>query len=535
MSKLSQYLNQHLVGEVIVEPETRQKFATDNGPLEYLPEMVVYPYSTSDIRKLTLFAWQLAQKGHRLSITPRGGGTNGTGAAIGSGAVLALTKHMNSMLEFDAKQRLVRLQPGMSFEALRAALALQEMELPAFASAPSDATIGGALADGRRSGESSDVVDKLEVVLANGDVIQTERLTKRDFRKKLGQQGMEGDIYRGVDRLIEDNKQLVDAISTQDGGGYASIADVKRSDGSFDLTPLFLGSQGTLGIISEMILKLEYAPTAWEFVIGMFYDAGSARDALDQVMKVGASSVEWIDASLFRQAAALGKEVDFVKEAENEGPLATVLVATMNDTSARARAKKAKKIARIYTQFGAYVKRIEESGAPVLPMLDSTLRLVFESSDNGGHALPLMRGAHVPLDRFEEFTSAVASLSTKYHTGLPLHGSVADGIWHVRPSLNLDKVSGKQAVFKLVDDYAELVSKFGGYMASVSGEGRLQGFSTHKRFDEDQATLYEDIKLLFDPHDILNSDVKKAGDIHATVKRLRGAYTPTDGARQTHF
>ena len=149
MSKLSQYLNQHLVGEVIVEPETRQKFATDNGPLEYLPEMVVYPYSTSDIRKLTLFAWQLAQKGHRLSITPRGGGTNGTGAAIGSGAVLALTKHMNSMLEFDAKQRLVRLQPGMSFEALRAALALQEMELPAFASAPSDATIGGALADGR--------------------------------------------------------------------------------------------------------------------------------------------------------------------------------------------------------------------------------------------------------------------------------------------------------------------------------------------------------------------------------------------------
>src|SRR5688572_6001752 len=106
MSKVASYLQEHLRGEVVFSSAARAHFSHDASILKITPEIIVFPYNLSDIRKLARFTWQLAEKGHTLPITPRGGGTDTTGGAIGKGAVLSLPVHMDEILEFDTKQKL---------------------------------------------------------------------------------------------------------------------------------------------------------------------------------------------------------------------------------------------------------------------------------------------------------------------------------------------------------------------------------------------------------------------------------------------
>ena len=182
-SKVAAYLQEHILGEVVTDTALLEHMSHDASVLEIKPEIIVYPRVTNDIRKVARFAWQLAEKGHVLPITARGAGTDQTGAAIGKGIVLSLTAHMNNILEFDQKQKLVRVQPGVNAKALNDALALHGLGIPAMPRSASYSTIGGAVANnasGSMSGKYGSIaqwVTQLEVVLANGDLIQTGRLS----------------------------------------------------------------------------------------------------------------------------------------------------------------------------------------------------------------------------------------------------------------------------------------------------------------------------------------------------------------------
>lgn len=256
MSKVAAYLRGHITGEVSTRGDVRSALASDTGVLTVKPELVIYPRTTNDIRKVTRFAWQLAEKGHTLPVTVRGAGTDSTGAAIGKGVVMVMPAHMNRIFEYDARQKLVRLQPGATVSALNSALALHGTAVMSLVGSYPYGTVGGAIASAvsgmyaGKYGTIAQAIDQLEVVLANGDVIQTGRISKKELNRRKGLQGFEGDIYRGVDGVIEEYADVLDQLRENDAVGYSAVADVKQRDGSFDLTPLFVGSQGTLGVIS---------------------------------------------------------------------------------------------------------------------------------------------------------------------------------------------------------------------------------------------------------------------------------------------
>ena len=304
MSKVAAYLQEHILGEVSTDPAILKSLGTDASVLEIVPEMAVYPRVTNDIRKVARFVFQLAEKGHVMSITARGAGSDQTGAAIGKGITLVMPAHMNRIFELDSKQKLVRVQPGVNAKALNDALLLQGMSIPALPVSSAYSTIGGAVANNAsgplsgRYGDMSEWVHQLEVVLVNGDVLQTERLSKRDLDRKKGLQTFEGEIYRTLDNLIEDNKQLIaDKLMSdiRDNVGYSAITKVKRKDGSFDLTPLLVGSQGTLGVVSEMILKTQYVSTQQKSIFITFASKESARDLLDKFAALEPSVLEYFD------------------------------------------------------------------------------------------------------------------------------------------------------------------------------------------------------------------------------------------------
>ena len=143
-------------------------------------------------------------------------------------------------------------------------------------------TIGGAVGNnsaGEKSlkyGATREFVKRLRVVLANGEVIETGRLSKRELNKKKGLTNFEGEVYRQLDGLITDNWDLIANSKlpvSKNTAGY-ELAAVKHKDGSFDLTPLIVGSQGTLGIVTEVELETDvYNPNTT--LIAAFFDDSS--------------------------------------------------------------------------------------------------------------------------------------------------------------------------------------------------------------------------------------------------------------------
>lgn len=542
MSKIASYLQEHILGEVSTNPAVLKALSTDASVLQITPEMAVYPRVTNDIRKVARFANQLAEKGHVLALTARGSGTDQTGAAIGEGISLVLPAHMNRIFEFDSKQKLIRLQPGANAKAVNDALSLQGMSIPALPTSSAYSTIGGAVmnnASGPLSGRYGDMgqwVHQLEVVLANGDVLQTERLSKRDLNKKKGLQTLEGEIYRNIDNLIEDNKQLIEeklADDVRDNVGYASLAQVKRKDGSFDLTPLIVGSQGTLGILSEMIMKAQFVSAQQTVAFITFANKDAARDLLDALTDLSPAILEYFDGALFTLAEKQGKKYSFYNAAS--GTFDAGVLIGFDDFNDRARQHRIKKVKKLLVDVDAEI--MVADGVDVDQLLAAREATAYLLSPDGKDvsAPPIFDGAYVSSERFAVFEQGMAALAEKHHVELPLHVRVLEGTVYTRPALQLHKVGDKQKIFKLLDEYSELIERCNGHLIGEAGEGRVKARFAHKHFDDDVLQLFAAVKETFDPNGILNPGVKQTAELRHLVSQLRSSYDTAAFASHTLY
>ncbi|MBC7869072.1 FAD-binding oxidoreductase [Candidatus Saccharibacteria bacterium] len=544
MSKIAQYLNEHILGEVTSSKAVRQRFSQDASILTITPELVMFPRVTNDIRKAARFSWQLAEKGHVLPITTRGGGSDQTGAAIGRGIIVNTTAHLNNVIHLGLKDkdRFVHVQPGVNFKSLNDILNWHGLHVPAYPESAAYSTVGGAVANNAggvlsgRFGPIGDYVTRLEVVLANGDLIETTRLNKRDFSTKKGLQTFEGEIYRKLDGLIEDNQKLInDQLmgNERDNTGYGRLSQVRKRDGSFDLTPLFVGSQGTLGIISEIVLKTEYVSKEQTIVVAVVENSQIAHDAADSLRSLDPTILETFDGELFNTAKARGKKYPFFNIADSDVAVGAIIYLQFNDFGDRARAHKLKKALKILGKYDASVVTSADHAIEELSAIREVMSSTFASETQAESYPPLIDGAHIPLNRYDDFIAAVTELAKKHHVKLPLRTRVLDSVVFARAALQLDKLADKQKMLKLINDYSQLVDKHNGIFVAESSEGRVKANSAYALLEDDIKQLYAQVRLCFDPFGTLNPGVKQPSELKTLVEALRSTYDLADFAEHS--
>lgn len=527
MSKVATYLRGHLAGEVDFRTDLRAARARDAGILAIAPEMVVSPRNTSDIRKTARFSWQLSERGHALPLVARGAGYGISGGAVGRGAQISLAAHMNTIFEYDSKQRLARLQPGVTIQALQSALALQGTGVLALDGIDPRGTIGGAIADNAagylagKYGSLAANVSQLEVVLANGDVLQTGKISKRELSRKKGQQDLEGDIYRGVETILEDYADEISTIHERDQTGYNSIARVRDRDGSIDLTPLFIGSQGTLGIISEMILRVDFRSQHLDTAALVFASADTARDMLDELRRFAPAFVKYFDAALVRRAVQVGYKAPWFQEVGGKAPQAVILVG-FDDFNARARMKGKKKLEKLCGGVADVSLVLDDDArASLLSLLDiarySTL------PDRAGVGMPpLLSDWFVPPERFEDFTKALTALGNKLRVELPIAVDGLTELVSAYPLAPIAQASDRQKLMRLFDEIARLVHQYGGAIVGQHGEGRLLSRFAYECIGARRVDMYRAIRKLFDPLGTLNPGVKQLNDVRQLAGMIDG-------------
>jgi len=531
MNKIAVYLNEHLLGEVNSSRALRKRFSTDASVLTITPEIVAFPRVTNDVRKIARFSWQLAEKGHILPITVRGFGGDTTGAAIGKGVLINTSAYLNEIIQLAPKDRLLHVQPGASLESVDAALKWQGLTLIGSERRENrSATVGGVIANDSLgvNGSLATSLEKLEVVLANGDLIETGKLSKRDLSKKLGLQTFEGEIYRKLEGLLEDNEALIKQIredTTPDNTGYKGIASIRAKDGSFDLTSLFIGSQGTLGIISEIVIKTDYFSNDNTHVAIVVDSLQNGRDLSDRISELQPTELMIYDGELFRRATKQGVQFAAIGDVSQIG---AVVYVRFNDISDRAQAAKLKKLRKLLKKTGLGAVDSTERAEEEFDVITGITRSLHLGATDETISVPLLDGSFIPADRREEFEKAFHELGEKHHQDMPLALNAINGTYEVFPILKLDSVGDKQKLFKLLIDYSTLVDSCRGAFASDGAEGRLKANAAWSTLDPAHVDLYEQLRAIFDPFKTLNPGVKQKNDIRTLVAELRTNYDPSD-------
>ncbi|HVX24121.1 MAG TPA: FAD-binding oxidoreductase [Candidatus Saccharimonadales bacterium] len=532
MSKVAHYLQEHLVGEVMAGTEARRYFATDASIFAVPPALVVYPRNENDVRKTARFTWQLAERGRVIAMTARGAGTDQTGAAIGDGIVIVFPAHMNRILELDTKNHTVSVEPGIMFGKLQQTLHTHGRFLPPYPASFEYSTVGGAIANnasGEKTSKYGDMrpfVRSLRVVLANGEVIETKRLAKRDLSRKLGLATFEGEIYRSVDALLEEQQAVIDSMQlgvSKNNAGY-SLADVKRKDGTFDLTPLFVGSQGTLGVVTEAVLETEAHNPETTLMMATFESLEQTQNAVMELRNLpeAPSVLEMVDGNLLQQVHELNPNQ--LKDVITSPFPKTVLLVEF-DSEDRQLKKLVKRASKIFEKYASSLQTATEpEQQQMLWKVRQASSAVLAHNEGLVRAVPVINDAAVPLTQLRAYLEGVYQLFESANLPVAVWGHVGDGNLHVQPRLNLGQVGDRQKAFRMLDDYFKLVQSLGGTLSAESGDGRLNAPYLETLYGSEVYTVLQKVKQIFDPYGTLNPGVKFGTSIDDLKAIIRNDY-----------
>ncbi len=529
MNKVAHYLQQHLTGEILTSPDVLQHFSSDGSILSVLPMLVAHPRNEQDFRKAARFSWQLAERGKIIPLTVRGKGRDQTGAAIGQGVILSTPAHINKIIQFDPRSGQVTVQPGITAAKLQQTLMTHGRYIPSFPVDDELVTIGGLLGNNDPVGEAyafgpaGEFVESLRVVLANGEVVEVKRISKRELNKKLGLASFEGEIYRSIDALIEENQDKLKVLNSSDLSkpGY-SIADVKLKDGSFDLTPLFLGSQGTLGFITEVTLRTEEYNPDKDLAVAFFADYQSMSKAVQEInaLKQTPLEMEFIDQSVVQYVRSINPSL-LKSTFGRDLPEVTLFVSYSEHGNMSKR--NIKKMLKILEQHSENLLEVDDSNQEAWVVASHLTGVFLAHSDNSGlKALPVLPGASLPLEKMPNFINQAKKLGqTGTGRQVAIYGQAGNGIVVTVPLLNIQQLGDRQKVFKLLELYYQLVAQSGGSIGFSVQEGRLLASQVDKFLDKTQLEMMANIKKIFDPYKILNPEVKQPLPIEKIKTQLR--------------
>ncbi len=532
MNKVAHYLQEHLLGEVTDSPEVRRYFAQDASVLRLAPAIVVYPRNEQDIRKTCSFSWQLAQRGQTMPITARGAGSDTSGAAIGAGIMLAFTAHMNKILSLDgSKKKEIIVEPGATYDKIEQTLYTHGLFLPPYPASQNYATIGGAIANnslGEKSvkyGVTGKWVRSLRVVLANGEVIETGPLSRKDLSHKMGLSTFEGEIYRSLDKLFEENNAEIEAARQKFAGipnsaGY-NLFDV-RSKAGFDLTPLFIGSQGSLGIITETTLGTEAHNPQTTLCLASLPQLSHLAEVVPQIMKLKPSIFDMINRSAVSLITQINPNQLNAVIPEPHAELQFVI--EFDEFKDGEQKKNVKHLRKIIERAGGQVTAATDpEEQDVIHKLRDSVSSILNFSRGQSKAVPVAEDVSVPVDKITEFLEHAYKVYESVGLPAAAWGHVGMGVLRFQPLLDLSITGDRQKLFKISDSLYGLAIQMGGSVTGGAGDGRVRAPYLAVQYGEKLRGAMADVKKIFDPYNILNPGVKSATP--AEIKALmRGDY-----------
>lgn len=446
-----------IVGDayVLADEETREHYGHDETEhLLYLPEVVIKPRTTAEISAIMRICNE-----HKIAVTPRGAGTGLSGGALPHlGGVLLSMERLNSILLIDERNMQVTTEPGVITEVLQNAVKEKGLFYPPDPSSRGSCFIGGNIAENSggpkavKYGVVKDYVINLEVVLPNGDIIWTG-------------------------------------------------ANVLKNSTGYNLTQLMVGSEGTLGIVTKIVLKLIPLPKYDLLMLAPFQSLEKASEAVSAIFRAGItpSAMELVEIDALKivsqwvdsVAVPVTNDIEAHLIVEVDGNNMEVLMGEMEA------------IAGILQEYEAGEVFFADD-AQQKAELWKLRRRTAEAVKVSGYTIE--EDTVVPRAEMPALIRRIKALGEQYGFHAVFYGHAGDGNLHVRIKKDgIPNSYGNEEMNIILRELFIIVKDLGGTISGEHGVGLVQKGFTDIVFADANLQLMRAIKRAFDPNNILNA------------------------------
>jgi FAD/FMN-containing dehydrogenase/Fe-S oxidoreductase len=516
-------------GEVRFDAISRALYSTDASVYQIQPLGVVIVAHRQDILRTLEICHRF-----RCPLTMRGGGTSQAGQAIGAGIQVDISKNYNHILEVNAEERWVRVEPGIVLDELNAQLASLGLRFAPDISTASRATVGGMMANnssGARSvlyGKTIDHVLEQVVALSDASVVHFRSLPRSEAPAG---DTLEAACYRTVLGLAEKHTAEIDRRYPKilrRVGGY-NLDEFTNMAEPVNLAKIMVGSEGTLGIILEAKLRLVPLPNAKAVMVVMFDDLLESLAATPVILRHSPSAVEVMDKSILdhtRQNTAL----DRIRSTYIEGdPAATLCVEFYADQKQDLPPRLAALEQDLRAKKLGYAYRSETelpAQAQIWSLREASLGLSMAMKGDA-KSMSFVEDTAVAPEKLHDFIGRFLQIIQRHETTAGIYAHASVGCLHVRPVINLKTETGVRKFEAIAHEVADLVLEFGGALSGEHGDGLVRSPFMRQMFGPELYEAFRELKRTFDPHNILNpGKIVDAPPLTANLRLGAGYITP---------
>jgi len=444
-----------IIGETFVftDEEVLNNYSRDaTEKLQFLPQVVLKPRTAQEISNILIICNQ-----DLIPVTPRGGGTGLSGGALPwLGGVLLSTERMNSIIEVDERNLQVITEPGVITEMLQNAVNEKGLFFPPDPASKGSCFIGGNIAENSggpkavKYGVVKDYVLNLEVVLPTGEIIWTG-------------------------------------------------ANVLKNVTGYNFTQLFVGSEGTLGIVTKIVLKLLPLPSFDLVMLATFASPDKACEAVTGIFRAGfnPSGLELMDIESVKIAATKTQTVLPVTD-----EIEAHLIIEVDGNNEAVLMQEIEQLSQLLEKFDAKEILLANDSNQKAELWKLRRRVAEIVKADG---FTIEEDTVVPRAELAKLIHGIKALGIQHNFRAVCYGHAGDGNLHVRIKKEGIENSWQNAEMKIIlTDFFQLVKRLGGTISAEHGIGLIQKGFLEIVFSRKHIELLKDIKHVFDPNNILN-------------------------------
>ena len=512
--RIAEDLRGQISGEVHSDLLTRQLYATDASLYEIMPSVVVRPRITSDVAATLRYADQ-----EGLPVHARGSGSGLAGGCLGEGIVIDFSRFMRRVLSTGEDQ--VTVQPGLVHSVLNQRLLLSGRHFAPDPFSTLVTTIGGMAAiDASGShrplyGSMRDHVVGMRLVLADGTILTLGEASKEPTQEETDRKN---NLARQLNQLILSRTEMIREHSPHNCANVSGYALEKATlpDGRVDLLQLMIGSEGTLGLISELTLKTVAKPDVTGTMLMTFTSLDRAAQAVQELLPFDLAACDLLDRRHIGLARELDPRYELLLSGAAEAALCVEVVA-----------EDAIELNSKLVQILNAVKSRDLVAEILVAESDEDRKLYRDLRDRFVATLHGLKGVRraatgveaiaVPPVAMPQFFTRLQEILKRRQVTASVFSHVTEGQIHLRPLLDVSNTSDLRKLEALASDLYDTVWLLGGTMTGAYGDGLSRTPFTSRQHGP-LVNVFREVKSIFDPRGTLNP----------------GKVVPAPGGRMTH-
>lgn len=530
-------------GDIESSTDVLEKYSRDASMFKIVPQMVVFPKNSKDIQALV--KWVKAQNEElpiddQLSITARSAGTCMSGGAINDSIIMDVTRYMNNVISVSTDFAVV--EPGCYYRDFEPKTLEKNVIFPSYTASRELCALGGMYGNncaGEKTlkyGKFNEYILSSKVVFADGNEYLVEPLNRPQLEEKMQKNTFEGSVYRSVWQMIQDHGSDIASakpIVSKNSAGYAIWNVWNPKSQMFDLNQLLVGSQGTLGIVTEMKIRLVPVEPVTAMMVTFLPDLKNLADLVNLCKTVNPTSIESFDdyslkfafkffSDFVKQLGLFGGArlgLRFIPEAFmmiRTGVPKLILMTEVTGTNQEELIAQLHILEKQVTEKFGYKSRVmEHDEAEKYWKIRRESFNLLRKHVQGLHTAPFIDDVVVPVEHLPEFLPEIGKVLDREKFVYTIAGHAGNGNFHIIPLLDFKKEGTLEQVLRLSNEVYDIIAKYHGSITGEHNDGIVRTPYLYKQFSKPMLDLFKDIKTAFDPYTMLNPNKKVNGSVQA--------------------